>query len=340
MKKLLIVITILFGLLLTSCNKNKPDVEVVKALNQYKTAVFANDEGDNGFFVKRNVNGVIGCYYVNWNDSTNKIDDSTLSDGELVFSVNDEHLQTHGIKDFEILNVYIDTYYYVYISSNDKVYEYVLDYTNSSIFVLPLHFTYINFRVVDVLIDGFGQVVNARYNSLIIEKTEENLLDDVENSKLINVYGMRCLFLDDNNNLVYRNISKNNKEEDHVFIENIEDILYTSVNNNYANIITKNKLYKLDFSEHTIKEINISDVKYVSVTDASNYITIISDSNILIYNYRLELIGELPIDAEESEVVGLCVSFIGSSNPKKLVITMAHLEGNVLYRTQKEIKLS
>ena len=70
MKKLLLVITILFGLILTGCSKEKPDVEVVKAINQYKTAVFANDEGNNGFFVKRNVNGVIGCYYVNWNDLT------------------------------------------------------------------------------------------------------------------------------------------------------------------------------------------------------------------------------------------------------------------------------
>lgn len=340
MKKLLLVITILFGLLLTSCNENKPDVEVVKADNQYKTAVFANDEGDNGFFVKRNVNGVVGCYYVNWDDSTNKIDDSALSNGELVFDVNDEHLQTQGIKDFEILNVYIDTYYYVYISSNDKVYEYVLDYTNSSIFVLPLHFSYINFRAVDVLMDGFGQVVNARYNSLIIEATDENLLDDVENSRLVNVYGMRCLFLDDNNNLVYRNISKNNKEEDHIFIENVEEILYTSVNNNYANIITKNKLYKLDFVTYTIKEINVSNVEYVVVTSANNYIAIVSKNNILIYNYRLELIGDLSIDNDASEIVGLCVSFIGSSNPKKLVITMAHLEENVLYRTQEEIKLS
>ena len=340
MKKLLLVITILFGLLLTSCNENKPDVEVVKADNQYKTAVFANDEGDNGFFVKRNVNGVVGCYYVNWDDSTNKIDDSALSNGELVFDVNDEHLQTQGIKDFEILNVYIDTYYYVYISSNDKVYEYVLDYTNSSIFVLPLHFSYINFRVVDVLMDGFGQVVNARYNSLIIEITDENLLDGVENSKLVNVYGMRCLFLDDNNNLVYRNISKNNKEEDHIFIENVEEILYTSVNNNYANIITKNKLYKLDFVTYTIKEINVSYVEYVVVTSANNYIAIVSKNNILIYNYRLELIEELSIDNDASEIVGLCASFIGSSNPKKLVITMAHLEENVLYRTQEEIKLS
>lgn len=340
MKKLLLVITILFGLLLTSCNENKPDVEVVKADNQYKTAVFANDEGDNGFFVKRNVNGVVGCYYVNWDDSTNKIDDSALSNGELVFDVNDEHLQTQGIKDFKILNVYIDTYYYVYISSNDKVYEYVLDYTNSSIFVLPLHFSYINFRAVDVLMDGFGQVVNARYNSLIIEKTDENLLDDVENSRLVNVYGMRCLFLDDNNNLVYRNISKNNKEEDHIFIENVEEILYTSVNNNYANIITKNKLYKLDFVTYTIKEINVSNVEYVVVTSANNYIAIVSKNNILIYNYRLELIGDLSTDNDASEIVGLCVSFIGSSNPKKLVITMAHLEENVLYRTQEEIKLS
>ena len=257
-----------------------------------------------------------------------------------MFDVNDEHLQTQGIKDFEILNVYIDTYYYVYISSNDKVYEYVLDYTNSSIFVLPLHFSYINFRAVDVLIDGFGQVVNARYNSLIIEKTDENLLDDVENSRLVNVYGMRCLFLDDNNNLVYRNISKNNKEEDHIFIENVEEILYTSVNNNYANIITKNKLYKLDFVTYTIKEINVSNVEYVVVTSANNYIAIVSKNNILIYNYRLELIGDLSIDNDASEIVGLCASFIGSSNPKKLVITMAHLEENVLYRTQEEIKLS
>ena len=50
-----------------------------------------------------------------------------------MFDINDEHLQTNGIKDFEILNVYIDTYYYVYISSNDKVYEYVLDYTGTKI---------------------------------------------------------------------------------------------------------------------------------------------------------------------------------------------------------------
>ena len=90
----------------------------------------------------------------------------------------------------------------------------------------------------------------------------------------------------------------------------------------------------------TIKEINVSNVEYVVVTSANNYIAIVSKNNILIYNYRLELIGNLSIDNDASEIVGLCVSFIGSSNPKKLVITMAHLEENVLYRTQEEIKLS
>ena len=74
--------------------------------------------------------------------------------------------------------------------------------------------------------------------------------------------------------------------------------------------------------------------------NANNYITIIANNSISIYNYRLELIGEISSTDITSEIVGLCVSFIGSSNPKKLVITMAHLEGNVLYRTQKEIKLS
>lgn len=340
MKKLLVIITILFGLLLTGCNKDLPDVEVIKSANQYKTAVYANDEGDNGFFVKRNVDGVIGCYYVNWNDETNKIDDSTLSNGELVFDINDEHLQTFGIKDFEILNVYIDTYYYVYLSSNDKVYEYVLDYTNSSFFVIPLHFSYINFREVDCLIDGFNQVVNARYNSLIVEKSEESLLEDVSNSQIVNLYGTRCLFLNEENNLVYRNISKHNKDEDHVFIENVEKIVYSSVNNNYANIFTKNKIYKLDFTTFTTKEIMVDNIEYVSVTDANNYITVITKNDILVYNYRLELITKLSIDSETSEIVGVCTSFIGSSNPKKLVITLAHLEGNVLYRNIEEIKLS
>ena len=145
----------------------------------------------------------------------------------------------------------------MYLQSNNKIYEYVLDYTNSAIFVIPLHFTYINFREVDCLVDGFGQVVNARYNSLIIEKGEDNLFENIENNQLVNVYGIQCLYLDEDNNLVYRNLSKTKELEDHIFIENVGDILYTSINNNYANIITNNKIYKLDFKTFNIKSLFI-----------------------------------------------------------------------------------
>ena len=341
MKKIVLIITILSLILLTSCtNEVKPDIEVIKSPYQYKTAVYANDEGDNGFFVKRTVSGVVGCYYVNWSDETNKIDDDAISNGQKVFDVNDEHLQTYNIEDFEILSVYIDTYYYVYLQSNNKIYEYVLDYTNSAIFVIPLHFTYINFREVDCLVDGFGQVVNARYNSLIIEKGEENLFEDIENNKLVNVYGIQCLYLDEDNNLVYRNLSKTDELEDHIFIENVGDILYTSINNNYANIITNNKIYKLDFKTFNIKEINVNNTQYVEVTSTNNYIAVVTKDSILIYNYMLELIKEIPYDSSLPEIVGVCISFIGSTNPKKLLITLAHLNGNVLYRTVEEIKLS
>lgn len=341
MKKVLLLITIFSLILLVGCKTGElPEVEVIKSSYQYKTAVYANDEGDNGFFVKRNVNNVIGCYYVHWSDETNKIDDSALSNGQKVFDINDEHLQTYGIKDFEILNVYIDTYYYVYLQSEGKIYEYVLDYTNSAIFVIPLHFSYINFREVDCLIDGFGQVVNARYNSLIVEKNDTNLFKNIDNNKLVNVYGIQCLYLDDDNNLVYRNLSKAKEIEDHIFIENVGDILYTSINNNYANIITNNKVYKLDFKTFNIKEININNVEYAEVTSSNNYITIVTKDSILIYNYMLELIKEIPYDESMPEIVGVCISFIGSTNPKKILITLSHLEGNILYRSIEEIKLS
>ena len=55
-------------------------------------------------------------------DSSNyKWDNSNSSVVEVSFKI----IQAENeITDFELLNVYIDTYYYVYISANDKIYEY------------------------------------------------------------------------------------------------------------------------------------------------------------------------------------------------------------------------
>lgn len=317
-----------------------PDVEVIKATNQYNTAVFANDEGNNGFFVKRIVNGVIGCYNVSWNEETNKIDSSTISGGELVFDVEDEHLKLHNITDFELLNVYLDTYYYIYISANGKIYEYVLNYTNNSMFLIPLHFSYINFREVDCLIDGFNQVINARYNSLIVEKDDENLLENIPNTSLVNIYGMNYLYLDENGYLVYQNVSKNNPIT-HLFIEEKVEVVYSVMNNNYANILTTgNKFYKLNFNELTFKEIETTNVEYIVATRANNYFALVDDGKIKVYNYLLELVEEITPTQPTSEMVGLCLSFDGASKYKKLVLTIAYLNDDVLYRVVEEIRLS
>lgn len=317
-----------------------PDVEVIKAANQYNTAVFANDEGNNGFFVKRIVDGVIGCYNVSWNEETNKIDSSTISGGELVFDVEDEHLKLHNITDFELLNVYLDTYYYVYILANEKIYEYVLDYTNDSMFLVPLHFSYINFREVNCLVDGFNQVVNARYNSLIVESDDENLLENIPNTSLVNVYGMNYLYLDENGYLVYQNVSKNNPVT-YTFIEEKVEVVHCVMNNNYANILTtNNKLYKLNFDELTLKEIETINVEYMVTTVANNYFALVDDGKIKVYNYLLELVSEITPTQPTSEIVGVCLSFEGASKYKRLILTTAYLNDNVLYRVTDEIKLS
>lgn len=317
-----------------------PDIEVIKATNQYNTAVFANDEGNNGFFVKRIVDGVIGCYNVSWNDETNKIDSSTIGGGELVFDVEDEHLKLYNITDFELLNVYIDTYYYVYFLANEKIYEYVLDYTNDAMFLFPLHFSYINFREVNCLVDGFNQVVNARYNSLIVEKDDENLLEEVSNESLINVYGLDYLYLDENGYLKYQNISKNNPIV-HTFIEEEVKVVHSIINNNYANVLTENnKLYKLNFSELTLKEIDTVNVEYMVSTQNNNYFALVDEGIIKVYNYMLEMVVEITPTQPTSEIVGLCLSFDGSSKYKKLILTTAYLNDNVLYRVEEEIRLS
>lgn len=342
--KILLPLIIFFLIIsLSGCiNVSTPvsDVEVIKATNQYNTAVFANDEGNNGFFVKRIVDGVIGCYNVSWNDETNKIDSSTLSGGELVFDVEDEHLKTHNITDFELLNVYIDTYYYVYISANEKIYEYVLDYTNDSVFLLPLHFSYINFREVNPLVDGFNKVVNARYNSIIIEKDSENILDEVANESLVNVYGMNYLYLDENGYLVYQNISKNNPVL-YTFIEEEVKIVHSIMNSNYAFVLTEtNKLYKLDFSSLTTKVVDVIKPEYMISTITNNYFVLVDDGKIKVYNYMLTLIDEVIPTQPTSEIVGLCLSFERTSKYKRLILTTAYLNGNVLYRVNDEIILS
>lgn len=342
-KLILTFLIVLLTLVLTGCvNIINPveDIEVIKAVNQYNTAVFANDEGNNGFFVKRKVNGVIGCYCVSWNEETGKIDASTMSHGELVFDIKDEHLEENDIIDFELLNVYIDTYYYVYFKANDKIYEYVLDYTNDSVFLMPLHFSYINFREVNPLVDGFDIIVNARYNSIIIEKDSLNILDEVSNESLIYVYGMNYLYLDANGYLVYQNISKNNPIL-HTFIEEEVKVVHTIMNGNYAVVLTENnKLYKLDFKSLTTKVIDVVNPEYMVSTITNNYFVLVDDGKIKVYNYMLELISEVVPTQPTSEIVGLCLSFEGASKYKRLVLTTAYLNDLVLYSTKNEIKLA
>ncbi len=342
--KISLVILILFLLpVLTGCivvSTPEADVEVIKAVNQYNTALFANDEGSNGFFVKKEEKGVIGCYCVTWDEKTGKIDTSTMSNGELVFDVEDEHLKENEITDFELLNVYIDTYYYVYISANDKIYEYVLDYTNDSLFLMPLHFSYINFREVNPLIDGFNIVINARYNSIIIEKEEENILEEVKNEDLINVYGLNYLYLNENKHLVYQNISKN-KPITHTFIEEEVEVIHSIMNNNYAIVLTNNnKIYKLNYSDLSIKEIEIVNPEYMVSTINNNYFAVVDDGKIKVYNYMLDLVSEVIPTEPTSNIVGLCLSFEGAAKYKKLVLTTAYLNNQVLHSTVDEIKLS
>ena len=339
----LIILMFFFSTLLTSCiviSTPAPDIEVIKASNQYNTALYANDEGSNGFFVKRKKDGIIGCYLVSWNDETRKIDTSTMSHEEIVFDIEDEHLKEAEITDFELLNVYIDTYYYVYFMANEKIYEYVLDYTNDSLFLMPLHFSYINFREVTPLVDGFNNVVNARYNSIIIEKEEENILEEISNESIINVFGMNYLYLNEDKHLVYQNISKN-KPVTHIFIEKEINVIHSIMNNNYAIVLTdENKLYKLNYNDLTIKEVEVVSPEYIVSTINNNYFAVVDQGIIKVYNYMLDLVGEITPIEPTSNIVGLCLSFEGAAKYKKLVLTTAYLNGNVLYSTVDEIKLS
>ena len=70
-KSLILLIGLTF--LLSSCvigSNPTPDIEVIKATNQYNTALFSNDDSNNGFYVKRKVDGVVGCYLINWNEES------------------------------------------------------------------------------------------------------------------------------------------------------------------------------------------------------------------------------------------------------------------------------
>ena len=54
----------------------------------------------------------------------------------------------------------------------------------------------------------------------------------------------------------------------------------------------------------------------------------------------LDLVGEITPVEPTGNIVGLSLSFVGSVKYKKLVLTTAYLNGNVLYSDVKEIKLS
>ncbi len=330
-------------LLLTGCVINMtpvPDVEVEKANSQFHTAVYANDEGSNGFFVKRVVNGVASCYNVSWNDQTNKIDNTTLNNGQLVFDTNDEHLQMFGITDFELLGVHIDTYYYVYFQANDKIYEYVLNYTNSSMLIFPMAFHYINFREVNIKLDGLNDIVPARYNSLIMELDDENLIDDIPNSNILGIYGLNYLYLDQNGYLVYQNISKTQPVQ-HVFIEDKLDIVHACLNSNYAYVLTKdNKVYHLNFEDLTMSNIESTPILYMTSTKAKNYFALVLEDKIVVYNYMLEPVTEIIPVQPTNQIVGIVLAFKGAASPKKLVLSLAYMNGNVLYQTVDEIKLT
>lgn len=340
-KKISLIILMFFlSPLLTGCiviSTPAPDIEVIKASNQYNTALYANDQGSNGFFVKREVEGVVGCYLVCWNELNNKIDTSIFGAGNLMFSTEDEHLKNYDIVDFELLSVYVSIYYYVYFSANDKIYEYVLE--DSSVFISD-RFTYVNFREVNPLINGFNRIITTSYDTVIIDKEDENILEGINNESLVNVFGMNYLYLDENKNLIYENISKN-KPIKHTFIEGETEVVYSILNNNYAIVLTSDhKISKLQYSDLSIQTIDVVNPEFIVTTLYNNYFAVVEEGVIRVYNYMLDLVGEVTPIEPTSNIVGLSLSFEGAAKYKKLVLTAAYLDGNVLYSTVDEIKLS
>lgn len=337
-----ISLILLIGLvfLLTSCviiSNPKPDIEVIKATNQYNTALFSNDAGNNGFYVKREVEGVIGCYRVGWDEETNKIDTTMIGAGELMFDVNNEHLKEYEITDFELLSVYINFYYYVYFSANNKTYEFILENNNS---LFQDGFSYVNFREVNPLMDGFDRIITTTYDTVIIEKDEESILEGVDNLSLVNIHGMHYLYLNENKQLVYENISRN-KAIKHIFIEEETEVVYSVMNNNYAIVLTSdNKVHKLQYSDLSIKSIDVVNPEYMVTTINNNFFAIVDDGKIKVYNYMLDLIEEITPVEPTSNIVGLCLSFEESLKNKRIVLTTAYLNNFVLYRTVDEIKLA
>lgn len=337
--KISLILLIGLTFLLSSCvivSNPTPDIEVIKATNQYNTALFSNDDSNNGFYVKRKVDGVIGCYLVNWNEESNKIDTTMIGNGELMFDVNNEHLIDYEITDFELLSVYINFYYYVYFTANDKIYEFVLE-NNSGLF--QGGFTYVNFREVNPVIDGFGRIITTSYDTVIIEKDEESILEGVDNKSLVNIHGMNYLYLNENQQLVYENISR--KAIKHIFIEEATEVVYSVINNNYAIVLTSdNKVHKLQYSDLSIKTIDVVNPEYMITTLYNNYFAIVDDGKIKIYNYLLDLISEITPVEPTSNIVGLSLSFEGALKNKKVVLTTAYLNNLILYRKVDEIKLA
>lgn len=335
----LMILIMLFFTMLTSCvitPTPAKDVEVIKSVYQYNTALYANDDGSDGFFVKREVGEVIGCYLVGWNEETNKIDTSMIGAGHLIFDVEDEHLKQYEINDFELLSVYIDLYYYVYFSANDKIYEYVLEYNS----FLPGDFSYVNFREVNPLMDGFNRVITTPYDSVMIGKDDESILDNVDNESLINIYGSHYLYLNEENHLIYTNSSKT-KPVVYPIIEEETNIVHSIMNNNYAIVLTSNnKIYKFQYSDLSIDVIDVVNPEFMISNMNNNYFAIVDEGKIKIYNYMLELISEVIPTQPISEIVGICLEYKGSIKNKKLILSLSYLTDNVLYRTVDEIKLS
>ena len=88
--------------------------------------------------------------------------------------------------------------------------------------------------------------------------------------------------------------------------------------------------------------INPNDrVKLIDFEDINNNDFAVVDEGIVkVYNYMLDLVGEITPIEPTSNIVGMSLSFEGAAKYKKLVLTLAYLNGDVLYSTVDEIKLS
>ncbi len=275
--------------------------------------------------------------------------------------------------------------YDVFIEANEKVYQVSLSYTNGGLWILPRVFHIDEkIKEVDYAKDGFGKYLYANtdgrpYENRFMDLSVEPIIENVENKNIyafspeyVGTYGddftkHEWWYFHRNNDGVltcerryYTNEVPTYDEEGY----RVNNILSEKITLNLANIDIKssrfllrdgtvyliiitndNRIIQVNTTTSQNKIIDVPEVNYWTFTYDHNYFALITNNQVLLYDYDLDLLNEYKFDFNVNSFGGVILESKFKSEEGKLgsyeylYFDSAYLKGDTLVRYNQTHRL-